>query len=315
MVVIAQHWLLPMRKPLYIYSFSNFYHAVEDELPLLKPILLAASGKKIRRIDRLTQLALIGSFQCKSNFALPEKTGLYMSSIYGSINNTCSVLTDIYQHGQLPRPLNFINTVSNAACFYLAEQLGLLANNQFITRDHFTLEAAIKLASIDLEIGNVDAALVGMVCEVGEDLEIHRQRFNFNKKYKLAEGSHWLYLAHSLSTDSNSQPLAKITHITEPLAESMLADYVQSVIADSSQTTEIVFGDAVLPTQQQTLLQYLKTSATHYAPSELRHEFLTALQVCGFLESCNTHHTHKQFIHIDTDKDNHWSVIVIESAR
>lgn len=301
-----------MRKPLYIYSSSNFYHAVEDALPSLKPILFAASGKKIRRIDRLTQLALIGSFQCKSTYELAKNTGLYMSSIYGSLNNTAAVLADIYQEGQLPRPLNFINTVSNAACFYLAQQLGLFSNNQFVTRDHFTLEAGLKLASLDLEMGNVEAALVGVVCEVGENLAIHRQRFQTKQQYCLAEGSHWLYLAHHLD---NAKAIAKISHIAEPLSEQERDAYLLSVIDKNNISVKIGFGEAVTTTEKEKLLQTLAVEEISYTPNQLRHEFTTALQVCGFLEACKIQSAPNRFIYLDTDEHQRWSVMVLDMLK
>ncbi len=298
-----------MLKPLYIYSSSNFHHKIERELPALKPTLLKVSGKKIRRIDRLTQLALIGAFQCKPSYEFSANTGLYMSSIYGSLNNTAQVLAEIYQAGELPRPSIFMNTVSNAACFYLAKYFGLLTNNQFVTRDHFTLEAALKLASLDLEIGNVEAALVGVVCEVGEDLNVHRQRFQINEKYCLAEGSHWLYLAHHRN---DAQAIAKITHIAEPLSKQELDAYLVSNIGESHVSTKIGFGDAVTTVQQEKLLRLLATQKTGYAPHHLRHEFTTALHLCGFLEACKTLSALKRFIYLDTDGQQRWSIIVLD---
>ncbi|MBL4852063.1 MAG: hypothetical protein JKY90_07265 [Gammaproteobacteria bacterium] len=298
-----------MFKPLYIYSSSNFHHKVERELPALKSVLLEASGKKIRRIDRLTQLALIGSFQCKPSDGFAKNTGLYMSSIYGSLNNTAKVLAEIYQAGQLPGPSIFINTVSNAACFYLAQQFGLLANNQFVTRDHFTLEAALKLASLDLEIGNVTTALVGVVCEVGEDLDVHRQRFQINEKYCLAEGSHWLYLAHRRD---GTQAIAEITHIAEPLSEQERDAYFLSKMGENHPSTKIGFGNAVTTTQQEKILQSLAAQKASYAPHHLRHEFTTALHICGFLESCKTQTAPKRFIYLDTDGQQRWSIIVLD---
>lgn len=317
-----------MRKPLYIYSSSNFCQGVEDELPSLKATLLDVCGKKIRRIDRLTQLALIGSFQCSSGFQLPERTGLYLSSIYGSLNNTGNVLREIYQNGQLPRPLSFINAVSNAACFYLAEQLGLLANNQFVSRDHFSFEAALKLASLDLELDNVEAALVGVVCEVGENLAVHRQRFQIADQYTLAEGSHWLYLAHDLP---GSRAIAKITHLVEPLTETELELYLQRVLTESSGLAVLGFSDAVVTTQQERLQKVLNLSARSYstknystknygasyvpasALSTIRHEFSTARNICSFLE-IEAEESPGCFIHLDTDANGRWSILVVEKC-
>ena len=303
-----------MRKPLFIYSSSNYCHAVEQQIPSLKPILLKACGKKIRRIDRLTQLALIGSFHCKATIELPARTGLYMSSIYGSLNNMAGVLSEIYQDGEFPRPLNFIHAVSNTACFYLADQLGLLANNQFVSRDHFTLEAGLKLASLDLELGNVEAAMVGLVCEVGENLGIHRQRFHIDPSIALGEGSHWLYLAHHLG---NQQAIAKITHIEEPIRNGELQPFLRSllhsVLNDLPTPTTIGFSDSIDNDQRQRLLQNMDIPMADYTPQKLHHEFSSALNIGGFLETVKLDTSAKRFIHLDQDNHQRWSVIVIES--
>jgi len=298
-----------MHKPIYIYSSSNYHHAITNGLPSLNSTLKAISGTNIRRVDRLTQLALIGSFQCKSGIVFPKATGLYLSSIYGSISNTAAVLAEIYQHGQLPKPLNFINSVSNAACFYLAKHLGILANNQFVSRDYFTLEAALKLACIDLEIGNIEAALVGLVCEVDQNQKHHRQRLNIDQKYTLAEGSHWLYLSHHCE---EMRALAKLTHVTEPIMGEDLNAYLESISTASTTLLKVGFSDAVGEVKKENILQELTAEEVSFISTPLRHEFTTALQICGFIEDCKTSPTPYRYLYIDTDGNNRWSIIGLE---
>lgn len=269
-----------MPEPLRIYSASHFFHAVDEGLPALKPVLQQLCGKKIRRIDRFTQLALIGSFQCKGALQLPEQTGIYLSSIYGSLSNTATVLRDIYQQGELPRPLNFINTVSNTACFYLAEQLGLASCNQFVTRREFTVEAGLKLASLDLETGKVVAALVGVVSEAGARLDEHRSRLQIDHQYAIAEGSHWLYVAHDLP---GHQPIAIITAIEEPLSAQMLLDSLQGHTA--KMTSQVAFGDRISHSERQALVSAMLVTEGAYVPARLRHEFTTAFHLHGYLQA------------------------------
>lgn len=309
MVAIIQRLLLRMHKSIYIYSSSNYHHAITNGLPSLNSELKAITGANIRRVDRLTQLALIGGFQCKSGITFPKSTGLYLSSIYGSISNTAAVLSEIYQQGQLPKPLNFINSVSNAACFYLAKYLGILASNQFVSRDHFTLEAGLKLACIDLEIGNIEAALVGVVCEVDQNQKNHRQRLNIDQKYKLAEGSHWLYLTHHCEKMS---ALAKLTHVTEPIMGKDLDTYLKSISGTSPTLLKVGFGDAVGKAKRKNILHGLNAKEVDFIATPLRHEFTTALQICGFIEDCKTSPTPFRYLYIDTDGNNRWSIIGLE---
>jgi hypothetical protein len=310
----TQSSLQSRQKPLLIYAASNFYHAVDSQspeqpLPQLKPILQQVCGKKIRRIDRFTQLALIGAFPCRPPQGLPTSTGVYMSSSYGAVNNTSKVLSEIYQQGQLPKPLNFINTVSNTACFYLSEQLALSASNQFVTSESFTLEAGLNIASIDLELGNITAALVGQVCEVDSNLDIHRQRLQLPPSMGLAEGSHWLLVAHQLA---GQQALAEITLLKAPLSESELNSQLSALSVPAGLATEVSFADAIDAVQRACIVTAAGATEVQYAPVDLRHEYHTALQVQGFLAAGNSA---ERFICIDKNKRGYYSMIVIEKRR
>ncbi len=293
-----------MNKPLYILSHSNYSHAIDASLPALKPVLLAASGKKIRRIDRLTQLALIGGFLCAKNHAPSANSGLYVSSIYGSINNTATVLEEIYQQCDLPRPLNFINTVSNAACFYLAQQLGLGSNNIFASRDYFTLEAGLKLASIDLSLNNISTAMVGLVCEVGSQLDRHRQRFNTPEKYDLSEGSHWLHISDN---DPDDAAIARIITIKEPINENELLTQLSQYTSLSAQ---LGFSDNVSISTQQRIAATTALGIGSYKSKIHRHEFSSAMNIGGFLDSSELEQ--RYFLHIDANDQNQFSLLIIE---
>lgn len=296
-------------KPLLIYAASNFYHSVDQQLPQLKPILLQVCGKKIRRIDRFTQLALIGSFPCRPESGFPARTGVYMSSNFGALNNTGKVLSEIYQQGQLPKPLNFINTVSNTACFYLAEQLELSACNQFVTSESFALEAGLNIASIDLELGKIDAALVGQVCEVDNTPDFHRQRLQIQPPMGLAEGSHWLLVAHELG---NRQALAEITLLKTPVAESDLDSVISALSVSAERSTEFGFADAIDAARRAYIVAAAGASEAQYAPAEIRHEYSSALHVQGFLAAANSA---EQFVFIDKNSRGYYSIIAIEKRR
>lgn len=304
-----------MSKPIYIYSSSNYFHAVEHEPPSLKDTLYEACGKKIRRIDRLTQLALIGGFQCKSQFNLSKDTGLYLSSIYGSLSNSARVLSEIYQEGRPPKPLNFINSVSNAACFYLSEQFGLHSINQFVTRENFTFEAGLKLACLDLEIGNITAALVGVVCEVGSDIETHRQRLNITPEFSLAEGSHWLYVAQHLD---DADPLVEIVKLVEPLSEDSVVELLRSEADESSSNLTVSFSHRVDETFKKNILQQLNVNEQSFLPTELRHEFAAGFQLCGYVEHCKKASGRPQrkerLAYLDKDDNQRWSLVVLKQC-
>jgi hypothetical protein len=312
-----------MIKPLYIHSFSNFYQPIdqlsgevlEQELPNLKPLVAEACGKKIRRIDRLTQLALIGSFSCKAGHNLPEMTGLYMSSMFGSLNNSREVLADIYCDHELPRPLNFINTVGNAACFYLAQQLQLQAVNQFVVNSRFAFEALLHHASIDLDVGNIDAALLGVVSEVDSILLNHHRRLGIDEQLQLAEGSHWLLLSHD---NAEQQALAKVTQISLALSfEAMMAE-LQRLASQSS--LQICFADATSSAnaaQKTVILESVaafNVSEVDFAVKNSRHEFSSVMQITGYLAACKDNAVDKPLLYLNQNKAGQWSLLCLQAC-
>jgi hypothetical protein len=164
------------------------------ELEDLKPLLAKICRERFRRIDRFTQLALLGSARCIRDLELPAATGLYISSGFGSIANTVKVQRQIMVDSGVPKPADFINTLSNSAGFYVARNLGLQSRNQFVGRDAAPLEAALQIAALDLAVGNVEQALVGVIDEIAVPFDEHARRLGVDASTPLAEGSHWLLL-------------------------------------------------------------------------------------------------------------------------
>lgn len=278
-----------------IYRFGEITHSVLGGQPPLKQAMVEALGKTVRRTDRLTQLALIGSFRCKGNLPLPENSGIYLTSIFGARSNTAQVLGEIYREGNRPGPLTFINTVGNAACFYLAEQLGLDSCNQFLARDDFALEGVLRLANLDLAAGNIDAALVGVACE-GTD------------EGAIAEGSHWFLVAADLEGE---KPLATIEQLREPLSETELTEQVVVLSQDSPETTVVVFGTKVPRTTREALLQKTKLKERSFVTEGLRHELPAAAQLTGFLAAKNP--GEKRLVHLDSDGRGRYSLLDIKA--
>ncbi len=177
-----------------IYAIGNHYHAATEPLPDLKALTQATTGKPFRRIGRFIQLALIGASRCAQSQALPPDTGVYFASGRGDLELTLEIMTQLFRDGQTPKPLNFVNTVSNAACFYLAQHLGLHSRSNFVCNRYFAFESVLQLALLDLQLGVVESALVGSVDIATSPLNEHRQRLHLPADTPMGEGSHWLWL-------------------------------------------------------------------------------------------------------------------------
>ncbi len=71
------------------------------------------------------------------------------------------------QHKQ-PKPFEFVNSVSNAAGFHVAQQLGLEGPNLFIGGGPRAWSQLLGLAQVDLHDGVVSQALLLVIDEQGD---------------------------------------------------------------------------------------------------------------------------------------------------
>ncbi|MGC3979815.1 MAG: beta-ketoacyl synthase N-terminal-like domain-containing protein [Steroidobacteraceae bacterium] len=177
-----------------IYATGDHYHDVVDTPADLKALTQATTGKSFRRIGRFIQLALIGASRCAGQTTLPANTGVYMASGRGDLELTLDIMTQLFRDAQAPKPLSFVNTVSNAACFYLAQHLGLQSRSNFVCNRYSAFESVLQLAVQDLSLGIVSSALVGSVDIATSPLHEHRLRSKLAPETALGEGSHWLWL-------------------------------------------------------------------------------------------------------------------------
>lgn len=228
-----------------ILAHGHYSETVDEILPPLKELVKETTGESVRRIGRFIQLALIGTGRCLQSCRIkaPADTAVYLTSGRGDLEITLDVLTQMVEHGLPPKPLSFINTVSNSACFYIAKYFSLHGRSQFVTRRHAPLESALQLAALDLQTGAIKTALVGSVDICTEPLADHRKRLDVTDDVAIGEGSHWFLLADN--------------------------DYVNNLDTGTALAT---IDDVTLLPDQEALQQWLH--ANHHAPNE-------TLVVCG----------------------------------
>jgi|HigsolmetaAR202D_1030399.scaffolds.fasta_scaffold00150_34 hypothetical protein len=206
-------------KPIYIASCGDYFERIEsdDSAVDLKALVAEAIGTPVRRIGRFIQLALIGAGRCAKQAALPEDAAVYLGSGRGDLEVTIEVMHSIVRDGRAPKPLSFINTVSNAASFYVAQSLKLTSQSTFVCNRYFAFETMLQLAKLDLEQGVVTSALVGTVDVVVPPLAAHRMRLGLDADTPVADASHWLLL----QTQPSSTPLGRLLaagHFTDAKA-------------------------------------------------------------------------------------------------
>lgn len=219
-----------------IASFGDYVGAA-NETPDLGPLVKEALGAQVRRVGRYIQLSLIGAARCLKT-APPPQTGVYLTSGRGDMETTHDVMTQLFRDGLTPRPLSFVNTVSNSASFYVAKQMGLHGRSAFVCNRYFSFESTLMLAMLDLEIGAAPAALVGSVDIVLAPLDVHRRRLRLEADTPVAEGSHFVLLEAS---DAPGPRLASV----EVLADaSALQAWIAAHASDAAAVAVGQFADA-----------------------------------------------------------------------
>lgn len=195
----------------------------------LTEAMAAVCRDRFRRIDRYTQLALIGSGRCVGDSLPARDTGLYIGSRFASLSNTVKVHEQMVAGGSVPKPAHFINTLSNSAGYYVARNLGLDGRNLFVSRQDASLVAALQLAALDIGAGAVEQALVGVVEESSMPLEEHCRRLDVPGDTPLGEGSHWFMvgLDSDNETTGDVATLATLTHLATLANGEALADWVE----------------------------------------------------------------------------------------
>jgi hypothetical protein len=177
-----------------IYATGECVLPTTDPPADLKVLVKETTGEAVRRIGRFIQLALIGAGRCARAVSVPADTAVYFASGRGDFETTVEVMATLFRDGGAPKPLSFVNTVSNAACYYVARSLKLLSRSNFVCNRNLAFESVLQLALMEVESGAVASALVGSVDAVTMPLAEHRRRVHLPAAAPLAEGSHWLWI-------------------------------------------------------------------------------------------------------------------------
>ena len=162
--------------------------------PDLAAELRALSGKVYRRTDHFIQLAIIGAHKAAAGHKLPPQTAMYMTSGQGNISVFERICDQRHVRKQLPRPIDFINLLSNSAGFYVAGHLGLSGRNLFLTHHRFPVQMALLAAQNDVQLGREQMVLIGGVDEWIPRQELARKLLGRDQTTVLGEGSNWMLL-------------------------------------------------------------------------------------------------------------------------
>ena len=140
-----------------------------------------------RRIDRLILQCLLAAAPLKNQ--VRNNCGLYLASAHPARATMGALLEAVCVQHKQPKPFEFVNSVSNAAGFHIAQQLGIDGPNLFIGAGEQVWAQLQALANLDLRDGLIEQALL-LVCD---------ERGDFCVQALLLEGAITAAYANSFS--------------------------------------------------------------------------------------------------------------------
>jgi hypothetical protein len=294
--------------PLHIYSIGDYCERIDGEAPELKALVQQTLGCHVRRVGRFIQLALIGAGRCARD-SLPRDTAVFLASGRGDLEVTMDVLEQLFVHAQPPKPLSFINTVSNAACYYIAQQLELESRSGFVCNRYFAFESALQLAISDFERGVVSSALVGAVDMVVPPATRHRKQLGLIESAAIAEASHWLWLR--MAADDNHMPLGKLISAEHHVDRDALVRCITKL--DLPATAHISFGQFVQTEDAVLLRRALGLQHEfEYRTGRGYYDSQSGAAISAFIASAMAA---SFLVHVNADPTGRYSSFVVQKAQ
>ena len=128
---------------------------------------------------------MIGALRCLDKNSLSGNTGIYIGSEYSSINSVKKVLEEV-SSDSIIMPFDFLNINSNNVSFYVSQALCSNGKNMLLTSENLSFERVLEVALFDLEIDEVDDALVGLVDESLDNIKEYTKYIsNTNAIYQM----------------------------------------------------------------------------------------------------------------------------------
>ncbi len=274
---------------IYIHKTGSI-NAQEGEELDVKAAWKAVSPKMIRRTDRFIQLSLLGAYEAIGDNTLEKNTALYMASGQGNLAVFKRLRDQRYINKQPPKPVDFINSLSNTAGFYVAQFFNLYGKNLNVSRQGLVVENTLLLAQVDLELGKEEQILLGGVDELQEPVAFTKRTLGVSDDTLLGEGSNWMLLSAK-----EEGALASIDVVKKQMNITEVKEYLQGV--DSA--CKIAFGQRCSKEMIDEILDGDVTERTLYQVPCGFYE-TTALYILNmFIRECEG-----ELLFIDTFDDN-----------
>lgn len=280
------------------FSILHRIPVAEPELPDIKPLLAKWLPQRLRRVDRYIELCVAGGLNCVAGRQLPADTGLYVASRAGAVATAALNMDSITRLGQMPKPLNFVNSLGNSASFHLATALGLGGNTVVLSQELLSFEAALVHAWLDLQAGVISTALVGGVDEVPLPVEDQQRRLNSPDATALLEGSHWLLL------DRHSPAYPSIERVDFIAQVDNLAHWLQA-----AGVSKLTCSFAPEPRELR-LFNHANIRVQTCLPEGVAHGVFSGHSL---VESCQNPSGHHRLCHVSRNSEGGYGAVIIKN--
>jgi len=232
------------------------------------------TGFHLRRTNKFIMLSLLGAHSCMKAGAYPADIPVYFATENGNLYDTEIVLAQIYRSHSFPKPINFINTMSNVAAFYIAQSLNITGPNIMVSAKGLSFERALDLARAGFMAGT-SSALVGAVDEAVFSGAVFERNFGHAPgETKLVEASGWMHL----SADESGAIGEIVEAGSFPDADEAL-EWLSEIGGISGSVAS--FGIAVGPEERRRWIKLLGAEGEYDYISELGYN--DSITVCGII--------------------------------
>ncbi|MCP5078574.1 MAG: hypothetical protein GY951_11045 [Psychromonas sp.] len=199
----------------------------ETEVVDIKATCKLVAPKFIRRTDNFIQLAILGVEQIQQKTSIKPNCALYLTSGQGNLGVFQRLCKQCVVDKSPPKPVDFINSLSNTAGFYISQFLNLESKNSNLSHISFVVEMALLLAKSDLLLNKEEQILLGGVDQLLPNRDFSQATLGLSDTAALGQGSNWMLLSQS-----PEGALANISLTNIEMNKSELMVYLSKVSAD-----------------------------------------------------------------------------------
>jgi hypothetical protein len=288
---------------MYIHSHGSLIGRPTDDIKYYKQEISRYTQLSLRRASRFVLLSIAGACRCASGQGVKRQTSVYLTTENGNMSDTEAVLDQIFHQHQFPMPYNFINTVSNTASFYVAQNLKLFGRNLTFSSKQFSFERGIELLRCDMLSGAVQEALIGGVDEACYSTEQFESRYHLpHEDFEMAEGSSWFLV----KTDPQNA-LGEISAIQSFSELTAALDWFRQ--ASFSKPLILSYGILVDKASRRAIADILPAHAEFDHVAALGyHDSVTASGAAAFLDCYSS----SLWMHVNKDVRGQFMILVIE---